>query len=219
LAIAAFVALSLASGTAARAVDVAAMETDVRHLDAEWARIAYQLKDKDEQLKEIDALAKEAAQVVDRYPGEAAPLLWKGIITSEEAGMASVFRQLQLAKAARDDFEKAEAIDPRALNGAVAMSLGVIYYRVPGFPIGFGDDQRARRYLETALAMDPDGLDINFFYGDFLAEQGDYAKARSVLAHALEAPPNPRRPIWDAGRREEVRELIAKVDQHLPHRG
>lgn len=209
------VALSFVSSGAAAAVDFVAMEADVHRLDNEWAHIVYQMTDRDQQLREIDALAKEAATVVERYPGRAEPLLWQGIITSEEAGMASMFDQLSLAGDARTMFERAEAIDPKALNGAVLMSLGVIYYRVPGFPIGFGNDRKARKYLEAALAMDPNGLDANFFYGDFLTEQGEYAKAKAALVHALEAPVNPTRPVWDVGRREDVRELLAKVDEHV----
>lgn len=191
------------------------MAADVDHLRAEWERITYLVKDSSEQLKEINALCKEADAVVARYPGHAEPLLWDGIITSETAGMASVFRQLGLAKEARALFEHALAIDPQGVNGSVQMSLGVLYYRVPGFPVGFGDDAVARRDLETGLAMDPDGLDANYFYGDFLIEQGEYAKAKTVLTHALAAPANPDRPVWDKGRRGEVEELLAKVDKHL----
>jgi len=209
----AVLALGFISAGAAAPVDLTAMEIDVHRLDNEWAHIAYQVTDKTEQLREIDALAKEAATVVGRYPGRAEPVLWQGIITSEEAGMASVFDQLGLASDARTMFERAEAIDPNALNGAVLMSLGVIYYRVPGFPLGFGNDRKARGFLEAALAMDPDGLDANYFYGDFLVEQGEYAKAKTVLDHALAARPNPSRTVWDAGRRLEVQALLTKLNQ------
>jgi tetratricopeptide (TPR) repeat protein len=209
----ALLALGFSSAGAAAPTDMAAMEVDVRRLDDEWAHITYQVTDKGEQLREIDALAKEAATVAGRYPGRPEPLLWQGIITSEEAGMASVFDQLGLATDARTMFEKAEAIDPNALNGAVLMSLGVIYYRVPGFPIGFGNDRRARGFLEAALAMDPNGLDANYFYGDFLIEQGEYAKAKTILDHALDARPNPNRPVWEAGRRREVQALLTKLNQ------
>jgi tetratricopeptide (TPR) repeat protein len=187
-------------------------DPDVSHLASEWAHIKYQVNDKDEQLKDIDALAKEAAAVVDRNPGKVEPLLWDGIITSEEAAMASLIHKLGLASAARNLFEKAEAIDGPGPNGAVAMSLGVIYYRVPRFPMGFGDIDKARHYLETALAMDPNGLDSNYFYGDFLIKRGEMDKAKAVLAHALAAPQDPARPVWDAGRRADVRALIAKAD-------
>jgi tetratricopeptide (TPR) repeat protein len=208
----ALLGLSLSASLTARAAGNP-MDADVSHLDSQWAHIKYEVKDKDEQLKEIDALAKEAATVVERYPGKVEPLVWDGIITSEEAAMASLIHKLGLATAARKLFEKAEAIDKTGPDGAVAMSLGVIYYRVPGFPMGFGDNGKARHYLETALAIDPNGLDSNYFYGDFLLKRGEVDKAKGVLTHALDAPANPSRPVWDAGRRAEVRALITKINQ------
>ena len=206
---------AFAFGSAPARADDAAMTADVNHLRSEWERITYLVKDHGAQLDQINALGKEADAVVARYPDKAEPLLWDGIITSETAGIASMFHQLGLAKDARKLFERALAIDPKGLNGSVIMSLGVLYYRVPGFPVGFGDDDVARHDLEQALAMDPDGLDANYFYGDFLVEQGDYAKAKTVLTHALAAPVNPDRPVWDTGRRGEVKALLAKVDKHL----
>ena len=195
------------------AADGSAMDGEVLQVANDWARIKYQVRDKGEQLREMDALAHRAGALAGRYPGQASPLLWKGIATSEEAGMAGVLQQLGYAVAARRIFEQSEAIEPRGANGAVLMSLGVLYYRVPGFPMAFGDDRLARKDLETALAMDPDGLDANFFYGDYLVKQGEFAKAKTVLARALRAPRNPQRPVWDAGRRAEVQALLAKIDR------
>lgn len=206
----------LVTGSTAFADDIS-MGVEVRHIRGEWERIKYQVKDSSERLKEIEALKEQADALVDRYPGRLEPLLWDGIVTSEEAAMASVFRQLGLAKNARALFERALALDPNGLNGAVTMSLGVLYYRVPGFPIAFGDEDVARKDLETALTMDPDGLDANYFYGDFLITQKEYGKAKTVLTHALEAPVDTERPFWDAGRRAEVRALIAGLDRDLQH--
>lgn len=200
------------------AADNAAMNADIQHLEHEWARIVYQVKDHDQQLDQIDALNKEASVIEQRYPNRAEPLIWHGIISSEEAAIASVFTALGWAKDARALFERAEKIDPRALQGAVPMSLGTLYYRVPGFPVGFGDNDLARKYLEQAMAQNPDGLDSNYFYGDFLLQQGDYAKAKQVLEHGLAAPVTPDRPVWDTGRRAEIRELLAKTNQKLASR-
>lgn len=200
---------------AARASDNPAMGADIRHLEQEWARIKYQVKDEDAQLNQLEALAKEAAVIGERYPGRAEPLVWNGVITSTEAGLASSFSALGLAKAARTMFEQAGQIDPKVLDGAVPTSLGSLYYLVPGFPLGFGDDDKARSYLEQGVAMSPDGLDSNFFYGDFLFGQGEYEKAEHVLNHALLAPAHPDRPVWDAGRRTEIRALLGKIKEKL----
>lgn len=202
------------SGGVAHA-DQARPDDGLHHIETEWARIVYRVKGHDEQVHAIEALQQEAADYVAAHPGDARALLWEGIVTSEHAAIASVFHQLGLAKDARDIFNKALSIDPSGVDGAAQMSLGVLYYRVPGFPIGFGDDDLARKDLLFALSKAPAGLDANYFYGDFLVEQGDYEQARKVLSRALEAPVDNDRPIWDAGRRAEVKELIAKVDAHL----
>jgi tetratricopeptide (TPR) repeat protein len=210
-AMAALLAGGIAIATPVCASNNPAMDNDVARIGNEWARIKYQVHGRDEQYRQIDALAAQAAQVVARYPGRAEPLLWQGIVTSEEAGMASMFQQLGLARSARDILNHAAAIDARAANGGVPMSLGVLYYRVPGFPIGFGSTDKARTYLKTALAMDPGGLDANYFYGDFLKTQGDYKGAAVYLDRALHAPADPHRPVWDAGRRADVRTELAEV--------
>ena len=189
----------------------ASMADDVKAVNDGWAHIAYEVKGSSTQTKMLDKLAKQAAGLVARYPGKAEPLLWQGIIVSEQANRANVFHQLGLAKRARDILARAYAIDPKADHGGTAMSLAVLYYKVPGSPIGFGDDAKAKKLLKEALSQDPNGLDANYFYGDYLLDQGDKAGARTYLLKALKAPHDPTRPTWDNGRRGEVRALLAKA--------
>lgn len=193
------------------ASDNPAMDADVMRINNAWAHIRYQVKDRSAQYDQLVALEPQAHQVVQKYPGKAEPLLWEGIVVSEEAARASMLRQLGLATRARDIIAKAYAINPRVADGGAAMSLGVLYYKVPGWPIGFGSTAKARSYFQQALSQDPKGLDNNFFYGDFLAQEGDKARARQFLQRALQAPANTNRPVWDAGRRAEVRALLAKL--------
>jgi tetratricopeptide (TPR) repeat protein len=191
------------------------MDSDIANLEHEWAHIKYQVPAKDDQLKQMNALAKTAEAVVARYPGRAETIVWDGIITSTEAGMAGPLSALGLAKKSRAMFEAAGKIDPSVLDAAVPTSLGSLYYLVPGFPLGFGDNSKARAYLEQAIKVSPDGMDSNFFYGDFLYRQGEYDKSKQVLTHALVTPPNPNRPVWDAGRRNEIKAILGKIDQKL----
>lgn len=200
-------ALAIAVPTAA----LADMASDVSAVNHGWAHITYEVKGSSTQTKALDKLAKEAATIVARYPGQAEPLLWQGIIVSEQANRANFFHKLGLATKARDILQKAYSIDPKAAQGGAAMSLGVLYYKVPGSPLAWGDDDKAGRLLKQALALDPDGLDANYFYGDYLLDQGDKAGARTHLQKALRAPRDPNRPVWDAGRRREVRALLAKA--------
>lgn len=189
----------------------AGMSEDVRAINDSWAHITYEVRGSSTQTKALDKLAVQAAQVVARYPNQAEPLLWQGIVRSEQANRANIFHKLGLATEAKNILAKAYSLNPRAANGGTAMSLAVLYYKVPGSPIGFGDKAKAGRLLKEALAADPNGLDANYFMGDYMLDQGDKAAARSYLQKALRAPHDASRPAWDAGRRREVKALLAKA--------
>ena len=94
-------------------------------------------------------------------------------------------------------------------------SLGTLYFKVPGWPIGFGDTEKAEELLKHALEINPDGIDPNFFYGEFLLEEDRYAESVAVLSHALQAAPRPDRPLADAGRKAEIQDTLDKVRKHL----
>src|SRR6185503_6465948 len=118
---------------------------------------------------------------------------------------------LALAKSARKSLEQALAIDPKALDGSAYTTLGSLFYQVPGWPIGFGDDKKALELLQRGLALNPDGIDPNYFHGDFLFRSGDFAGAEQALRKALQAPPREGRKVADDGRRKEINDLLEKI--------
>jgi len=191
------------------------LDNDIRQLQQEWALIKYREKDEDRQASRMEALAEKAATATARYHDFAEPRIWEAIIVSSQAGIQGGFGALGLVKHSKALLEQAEKIKPDALNGSAYTSLGSLYYQVPGWPLGFGDDGKARAYLEQARALNPKGIDPNYFYGDYLLEQGEYDKAIKVLELALLAPARPDRPVADAGRREEVKQAIAKAKKNL----
>jgi tetratricopeptide (TPR) repeat protein len=186
------------------------MDDDVRALQKEWEEIKYR-KPAADQEKAFEALAKNAATVRAKYLDRPEAEIWYGIVVSSYAGAKGGIGALSLVKDAKAAFEHALTVDPKALQGSAYTSLGSLYYQVPGWPIGFGDDKKAREMLEAALKINPDGIDPNFFYGDFLFRKGDYAAAKKALERALQAPARPDRPLADEGRRREIADLLAKI--------
>lgn len=191
-----------------------AVSDRVASLQRGWDHVSYEVPQAT-RLAEMARLNADADAVVAASPGRAEPLIWSGIITASEAGLRGGLSGLGLAREARDLLDRAEAIDPRALNGAALTTLGSLYAQVPGAPIGFGNRTRARAYLQRALAMAPDDIDANYFMGDLLNREHDYAGAIRVLEHALAAPPRAGRAAADRGRRAEINALIAQVRTHL----
>ena len=111
-------------------------------LQQQWAVANYETP-KDQQDKAFGRLTGEAESVVQANPGRAEPLIWEAIIVSTHAGVSGGFGALAKAKRARKLLEQAEKIDPTALNGSAYTSLGSLYYKVPGWPVGFGNDDKA----------------------------------------------------------------------------
>jgi Tfp pilus assembly protein PilF len=90
-----------------------------------------------------------------------------------------------------------------------------LHYKVPGWPLGFGDKKKARAYLEKALQINPNGIDPNYFYADFLRERGEYEQAIQHYEKALAAPARPGREDADAGRRQEIEAGMAEARKKL----
>jgi tetratricopeptide (TPR) repeat protein len=186
----------------------------LQQLQTRWAEINYQLP-KAQREAAFEKLGTEAENALKAEPKAPELLIWRGIILSTWAGAKGGMGALGLAKQAKASLEEAMAIDPRALQGSAYTSLGSLYYQVPGWPIGFGDDKRAEKMLLKALEVNPDGIDPNYFYGDYLFREKRYAKARTALQRALAAPDRPGRAVADKGRRDEIRALLAKVESEL----
>ncbi len=90
-------------------------------------------------------------------------------------------------------------------------NLGSLYAQLPRFPLSFGDPRKARAYFEKALAANPNGLDVNYFYASFLNSQGDHAGAMRLVERALSAPGRPGREALDRGRKWEAAELQGQI--------
>ncbi|PZQ43581.1 MAG: hypothetical protein DI551_11885 [Micavibrio aeruginosavorus] len=190
----------------------------IKPLQNEWARIKYQIADKDAQLSAIQKLEAQAAQLSTTNPTRAEPKIWEAIILSTDAGIVKGISALPKVERAKTLLEMSEKIDPNALNGSAHTSLGSLYYQVPGWPIGFGDDAKAEEHLKMALQINPDGIDPNFFYGDFLLKDDRAEEAKTYLNRALQAPARPGRELADAGRRQEIKAALAKVDETLKNK-
>lgn len=91
------------------------------------------------------------------------------------------------------------------MDGSAHTNLGILYYKVPGFPISFGNKNKAKSYLLEGIKLNPQGITSNYFYADFLISQGRYSDTIPFLKKALAAPNRNNRPIADEGCRKEIK--------------
>ena len=191
-------------------VHAATPEELVRPIQEQWAEIKYKTPEK-QQEEAYNKLAQQARKLSEQNPGVAEVLIWEGIVLSSEAGAKGGLGALGLAKEAKARLEEAMKINDKALSGSAYTSLATLYAKVPGWPIGFGDKAKAEEYFRKSLAINPDGIDPNYFYGEYLIETGRISEGRVFLERALNAPPRPGRALADSGRQGEIRALLARA--------
>lgn len=180
-------------------------------LQQSWSVCQYQTLEKQKNAC-FSALSEKAHQASAAGGNQQANMLiWTAIIDSSWAGAKGGLGALSLVRQARDDLEKAISLDPSALQGSAWTSLGALYYQVPGWPVGFGDNDKADEMLKKALAINPEGIDSNYFYGDFQLKQGNKALAKTYLEKALKAPARPSRDVADSGRRRDIQRDLAQI--------
>lgn len=195
-------------------ISSALMAGTLQTLQTRWAEVTYQVE-VDKRVDALTDLADEAREAAQAQPGNAEVLIWKGIIVSSLAGEKGGLGALGLAKEAKASLEEALTIDENALSGSAYTSLGTLHHKVPAWPIGFGSDKKARKLLEQALAVNPSGIDPNYFMGEFLFDEGEYREAQKYLNIAMKAPDRPGRDLADRGRRQEIQALLVKLDSKL----
>lgn len=192
------------------AVPLAQADEILDPIQQQWAVCQYQTAAKQKEGC-LQSLSQKADQASVATPQRADLLIWAAIVKSSWAGAKGGLGALSLVKAAKVQLEQAIKQDGKALEGSAYTSLGSLYYQVPGWPVGFGDKELAEKNLKQALAINPNGIDPNFFYGDFLLEQGRKDEARQYLSKALAAPARAGRELADRGRRKEIEERLAKL--------
>ncbi len=204
----------MSSYSIAMAADTKNYPSELLKIQKQWAIIHYNMV-ADKKAEAYEKLLQQVQQLQKTYPNQTRTLVWEAIIKSTYAGVLNGFMDMLHAKAlvteARDLLLAAEKQDPMVLNGSVYTSLGSLYYKVPGWPISFGDKEQAKKYLEKALTINPDGMDPNYFYGEFLFEQGEYDQAITFLNKALHAPARPDRPLADKGRLQEIQQVLEQA--------
>jgi len=212
-----FFAVALLAGMASvptMAADGDAFDNTLHDIQHRWAEANYNTSG-GVQKQAFETLLEDARAFAAANPGRAEALVWQGIVASTYAGVKGPFGAMSLAKEARQVLMQAEALDPTVLDGSVYTSLGTLYSKVPGGLIGFGDKSLAREYLEKAVQQNPDGIDPNYFYGEFLLEQKEYEAAKTALLKAKNAPQRPDRPLADEGRQREIDSLLDEVNRKL----
>ncbi len=188
------------------------LNASIASLESDWANAYYQ-SDEAGQKQAYPKLLEQAVVLLKRYPNAAEPKIWLATILATNAAFESPLMALSNLNNAKDLLEAAIKINPKALDGSAYVTLGTLYYMLPGWPVSFGDDEMAEEYLKSSLDINPNGIDANYFYADFLFRQDRTVEAEAFFRKAVEAPVRKMQVYADTQLQNEARLALNHAQQ------
>ncbi len=173
-------------------------------IESEWAAIYYSTP-KSQQEAAYSALLAKTEQLLGKNPESTDYMYWKAVILASRAEKQDGFSALKAISEAKDLLVTAIDKDPKTANGSAYVVLGTLYHLVPKWPIAFGDNVKAKQMFLNALKINPDGIDTNYFYGDYLLANNEVKEAQQHFEKALFAPSRKNQEFADNKLKDEVK--------------
>jgi len=202
----------------AQPLQASELNASIDSLEREWA-VAYYRSDEAKQKQVYPRLLEKSAELVAQYPNAAEPKVWLATIMATYAAFESPFTALSSLEKAKKLLEDAIDINPKALDGMAYVTLGTLYYMLPGWPISFGDDDTAEQLLKSSLQINPNGIDANYFYADFLQRQDRAEEAEAFFRKAVQAPIRKHQVFADTQLQNEAKLALAHAQQRKSNTG
>lgn len=179
-------------------------------------QINFDYKDREqERLDLLKSLIQHTDQLLEEQTEDAGLQTMAGFFNAQYAGFKGGIGALKYAKAARKHLELATALDPELYQAAAHTILGSLYFRVPGWPVGFGNKKKAEANFKKAIEIAPNGIDANFSYAEFLAAQKRYQEAKLFLQKAQQAAPRADRPRADEHLQKRIKEGLKWIEEKI----
>lgn len=201
---------ALSSTLALLPLTATAYESELFSLKNRWEHTVSEMPANQRQ-STLKTLTDEAAALVEENPNQADVLIWQGIILASYARERGGLGALGTAGDARDALERAIELDPQGGNGSAYVTLGALYDRVPGRPIGFGSSDKAEQMFKRALEIRPDGIDVSYYYAAFLKEEGNTQAARDYAERAVNGAAREQRQLSDEALRQEAQSMLNQL--------
>ncbi len=189
------------------------LKDSLKNIELEWAKVYYE-QPKQKQQAAYPVLLDKMQQLAKIDPNDAGVIYWTALIKASYAAHQNPVDALEAIHEVRDLLSKAIAINPKVMNGAAYVVLGTLYDKAPQWPIAFGDDDIAKKMLETALEISPNGVESNYFYGEFLLNHDDVQAASSYFKKVISVPVRSEQPYPDNQLKHKAEIMLGKIKDH-----
>jgi len=194
------------------------IDTQINQLESDWATIYYS-DSREQQHDHYPALIQKAKNISKAHPHAAEPIIWQAILIATNAAYQSPFKALSSIETAKKLLEQSIKTQPKALEGAAFVVLATLYYMSPGWPISFGNQDRAELLFKEALKINPLSIDSNYFYADYLLTRDDVENAQIYFKRAISAPIRHNQTYADTQLQEEAHTALINTQQRTLEKG
>ena len=182
----------------------------VQAIEAKWAKIYFSVEIRDKE-NAYTRLLNKTAEFAKQTHDSPELMFWQATIIASRAEHQNPIEALAAIHKAQDLLIKTINIKPDTLDGSALITLGSLYYQAPGWPIAFGDDNKAEQYLKKGLQINPQGIESNFYYGQYLLNKDQPDKAIEYFKTALNGPIRKEQEFADSSLKEKIKKIMIKT--------
>lgn len=183
---------------------------EINSIESDWARVFYHSSKTDEiAKKEYSRLIARIQRLGIKYPDATEPIFWEANILASRAEHENIFTALVSIKTAKTLLKQVIQKDASTLGGAALVTLGIIHYEMP---LIYGNSV-AEKHLKEALKINPNGVDPNYFYAEFLHSINQAIAAIKYYKFALSAAVRPEQQFADEQLKNKALINLIALDQ------
>ena len=169
-----------------------AQSTNSPEAIAELARLEYANAEVETEKNKRIELYKGCISTADKAlainADEIGALYWKAAAIGKLSEESGIINALRMTRPMEQLFLRVIALDEKYDNAGAHKALGRMYYKLPGFPISFGNKEKALFHLYKAHALFPDDIITRAFYAEVLLDLGRVQEARKHAEFILGTP-------------------------------
>lgn len=108
---------------------------------------------------------------------------WKAAAVGKQGLDIGVTKALKSARPMRESLEIVLGNDEKFEYGGAHRALGRLYYELPGWPLSFGDNDKALEHLKKSMNLFPDHLGNRIYYAQMLLKKGQKEEAKKQIVY------------------------------------
>lgn len=125
----------------------------------------------------LEELLRSAESYKAANPDSASAWIVLARVRFGYANTQGIVNGMRLMKEVRNELEQSIELDAQAEQGFGQALLGFLYVGMPPWPIGFRNKDKGADYLAGAYLLNPDGMEINYYYAQYYGSEKRYTQA------------------------------------------